>query len=383
MTGTGVLVLALAMIWACGSSSSDSPVTDAGVTVPVDAGTTIDAGGTDASTTTPVARLSVQGKDILGPDGKPIVLRGWNWGQWGTEQPQDAADNAAQGATIVRVPLRWWGDYPDGDDAYKDTDPGHIETGHLATLDKMIDDLAAAHVWVDLFFDSNCGQASVVHDTVVPCGTGTDGKPANFGNDPTMKAKLVEAWSFLANHYAGHAYIGMYEILAEPGFTCSGHAGCTDWTATPTFYASVLPTIRAQDPRTPVIVGPGGAYELKQIATALLAGEPNVIYTGDILSNGTVDSDVLAPALAFRDGANVPVFIQQVGIKKAAADAGAGAQQTLAALNAAGIGWTWWTYREPSAATNSGFAPYYKAKADTTWSVDQPWLDMIDGYFTR
>jgi hypothetical protein len=69
-------------------------------------------------------------------------------GAMGTEQPGDAADNAKQGATTVRLPLRWWGDYPDGDDARNDNDPGHVDQKHLALLDQEIDDLAAEHVWV-------------------------------------------------------------------------------------------------------------------------------------------------------------------------------------------------------------------------------------------
>src|SRR3954454_19522978 len=66
------------------------------------------AGRTDDGGAPPM-RLSVSGQEILDPSGTPIVLRGWNWGQWGTMQPQDAADNRAQGANVVRIPLRWWG----------------------------------------------------------------------------------------------------------------------------------------------------------------------------------------------------------------------------------------------------------------------------------
>src|SRR5438270_8239198 len=49
-------------------------------------------------------RLSVSGRQILDPARHPIILRGYNWGEWGTVQPQDAAENLAQGANSVRIP---------------------------------------------------------------------------------------------------------------------------------------------------------------------------------------------------------------------------------------------------------------------------------------
>ncbi len=79
-------------------------------------------------------RLSVSGANVLDPQGRPIVLRGYNWGQWGTVQPQDAADNVAQGANSVRIPLRWWGDWRDGVDSRDVASPGHIDPAHLAIL---------------------------------------------------------------------------------------------------------------------------------------------------------------------------------------------------------------------------------------------------------
>lgn len=374
---------------ACSDSDSGTAAgpaqPDAGPTPPArsDAGATTDSGVTspDSGVTSEVTRLSVSGKDVLDPSGQPIVLRGWVWGNWGTWQPQDAADNATQGATVVRVPLRWWGDYVDGDDARKDDAPGHIDPAHLKELDDTIDGITSQGLWVDLFFDSNCGQASIEHDTEQACGLGNDGQPANFANAPDMKQKYIELWSFLAEHYAKHPKIAMYELLAEPNMGCGSHGGCTDWSAIPKFYQDVIPAVRAKDPLTPVLVGPGGSYQMKSIATALITGVPNVIYTGDILSGGSANPDSLAPALQFRDAQNVPIFVQQVGVKKSDANATQSLNQTLTALNKAGIGWTWWTYREPHNPMGQGFAPYYKATGATEWSEDAAWLALVAGYF--
>nr|MBP7915473.1 hypothetical protein [Vitreoscilla sp.] len=39
------------------------------------------------------ARLTVSGSQLLTPDGKPIWLRGFNWGRWGTALPEDGLAN--------------------------------------------------------------------------------------------------------------------------------------------------------------------------------------------------------------------------------------------------------------------------------------------------
>src|SRR4051812_5069902 len=132
--GPAALLLLLGL--AC-SPASSGPV-DAGE--PPDGGTQQDAGipsclEVDAG---PVTRLSVRGSSILDERGQPVVLRGWNWGEWGSATEQDALDNAAQGATAVRLPLRWWGDYPAGMDAYDPSGPPYLDAARLCELDRTV-----------------------------------------------------------------------------------------------------------------------------------------------------------------------------------------------------------------------------------------------------
>jgi hypothetical protein len=336
-------------------------------------------GGTIDGGTTVAARLSVSGSQILDPSGKPILLRGWNWGQWGSVQPQDGADNSMQGANVVRIPLRWWGMYADASiDSRSDAAPGHIDPAHLTLLDATIKEATDNHLWVDLFVDSNCGQASVMNDTAAYCGIGSDGQPANFVNDAMSKQKFIELWEFLVKRYSNTPFIGMYEILPEPSFTCSTN-GCKDWTTAPTFYASVIPYLRAIDARTPILVGADGGYELKQIATAYMPNVPNLIYTGDILTNSTNTPTYITGAAGFRTQFNVPIFIQQVGLPKSDTNAAMNADMILSLLNGNGIGWTWWTYRETRSPNGLGFAPYWENNGP--WSEDSAWLNLITGRF--
>src|SRR5436190_19039986 len=55
-----------------------------------------------------VTRLRVEGENLVGPDGAPILLRGLNFGWWGEETEADAEEAKAMGANVVRLPLRWY-----------------------------------------------------------------------------------------------------------------------------------------------------------------------------------------------------------------------------------------------------------------------------------
>ncbi len=382
--GFTLALASLTVVASCSSSSSTSPdAADPADDAPPDvtSDVTSDAPPGDAPSEAIDApaiapRLTVSHEQILDPAGKPILLRGWNWGDWGTEQPEDASKNAAQGANAVRIPVRWWGGYPAWMNARDDASPGHMSPARLAELDHTIADAAAAHLWIILFLDSNCGQASPANDVVADCGTGADGLPANFMNDTKSRDAFFELWKFIAARYASAPYIGMYELLPEPNFGCKGGVGCSDWSVSNKFYASLLPIVRSVDPRTPVLVGPNGGYEMKQIETSFMPGTEGVIYTGNLLQHGASDPASVGVAKTFRAAHDVPVFIQQLGVPKSNATATDIVNRVMGELRDAGIGFTWWTYREPYSAGN-GFAPYY----GTPWKEDATWLALITSYF--
>lgn len=366
-----------------GGASDAGPPPDAGG--PTDAGSPPDAGtpipsclDVDAG---PFARLSVRGADILDPDGNPIVLRGWNWGEWGTATEQDAIDNHDQHATAVRIPVRWWGDYPAGMDAYDPSGPPYLDASRVCELDRTISWAVNHHLWVILFIDSNCGQGSLQRDTVAACGAVADGGPANFSNDPEMKQRFTASWAFLADRYKDVPFIGMYEILPEPNFTCGAHDACPDWSIFPAFYASIIPSVRAADPNAPILVGAGGGYDIGHIATAYIDGGSGIVYTGDLFEHAIRDPTSYPAVTNFRIQYDAPVFIQQIGIRKSS-DAGILVDDTLNQLNDGGIGWTWWTYRESNAPNGLGYAPWFKgSSSDGGWTLDQNWLELIDSHF--
>ncbi|OLB81368.1 MAG: hypothetical protein AUI14_03645 [Actinobacteria bacterium 13_2_20CM_2_71_6] len=305
-------------------------------------------------------RLAVSGPRIVDPAGHDIILRGYNWGQWGTVQPQDAADNVAQGANSVRIPLRWWGDWKDNVDSRADAAPGHIDPAHLAVLDQTIAWAAGHHLWVILFVDSNYGQ-------------GAGGQTDNFWTNPATKQHFIEVWQFLVARYAHTPYIGAYEILPEPN---PPGVGDVDVKA---FYDSVIPVLRRIDARTPVVVGPNRDYDLKRLTAAYSTVDKNIIYTGNYFIFDNALSRI-QDITAFVKQFNAPVYINQVGIPSGKPDSQAKARSVLAALNGDGIGWSWWTYRISGSSPDQHGIYYQDPNDRTKWIVKSDWLNLVGGY---
>jgi endo-1,4-beta-mannosidase len=328
-------------------------------------------GGCGGSPSTPAAdaaapppRLTIAGAQILDPSGQPLVMRGYNWGQWGTTQPEDAADNVQQGANAVRIPIRWWGVYKDGIDSRDDAAPGHIDPAHLAVLDQTMQWASDHHLWITLFVDSNNGQGA---------GDATNGDD-NFWTDAAMKQEFVEVWQFLVERYRDLPALAAYEILPEPRPTGVDNA------AVRAFYDSIIPTLRALDARTPIVVGGNHAYALHDLDDAFTTIDDKLIYTGDYFIFPDGDPlDRMHDISDFTAAHGAPVWINQVGVLTGDPCAMSMANQVLDGLDALDVGWAWWTYRElTTSADQHGI--YYSA-GDGSWIVKPDWLTFVDGFF--
>ncbi|WP_167978153.1 glycoside hydrolase family 5 protein [Lentzea indica] len=307
-------------------------------------------------------RLSVSGADVVDPSGRPIVLRGYNWGQWRTVQPQDPGDNVAAGANSVRIPLRWWGEWKDGVDS-RDPDPhnpSHINAEHLKLLDQTIERASAARLWITLFVDSDHGQ-------------GAGGRPDNFWTNPVMKQQFKEVWQFLVRRYKTAPYMGAFEILPEPQPIGEDDTGVKE------FYDEMIGVIRGIDRRTPIVVGPNDNYSCSHLEGAYTTADPKVIYTCNYF---IFDRPLNRIGLitGFRTKHTAPVWINQVGIESCDDDAKKKAREVLDAFKDNGIGWAWWTYR--ISGTNPCTHGIYYADPDAPdgWQVKKGWLELVNGY---
>lgn len=382
----------------------------------------VDMANADSPATAQAGRLSLRREHILDPNGAEIQLRGWNWGQWNTalagdlagqgypdarpDDPSDGRDARDQGANTVRILLRWWGKYGDKDqvdrfghpiDSREEPGTAHVSQRALTLLDFEIKEATRRGLWVVLAVDSNCGQESPADADSYCTDRGLE--HANFVNDHDMKTEFQEVWAYLADTYKTHDHIAMYEILPEPQFGCTGGAKNCNYDQVRSFYMDLIATIRNKDASTPILIGPGGGYSMKNIDRGFLPDpsgmNPNkLIYTANMLSGEAISMADLPAFTGFQSTHHVPVFVQQVGIDQSiVTDKNGNLDSTtyledvkavLHQLDLDGIGWTWWTYREQS-SNGKGYAPWYLSDAPDTWAlaVAPDMLGTISAYFTN
>ncbi|GAB1646331.1 hypothetical protein KRMM14A1259_67540 [Krasilnikovia sp. MM14-A1259] len=315
---------------------------------------------------------------------KPIVLRGYNWGEWDTAQfPKDPNENVAQGANSVRIPLRWWGDYKtSGVDSYDKTatTTGYIKPCHLQLLDETIKQAVDKHLWVILFVDSDNGQ-----------GSGAD-STNNFWN-PKNKDKrdqFKELWRFLTKRYQNTPYIGALEILPEPNLNTTGKdsPSLQDDSDVKSFYEEFIGVIRGIDRDTPIVVGPNDLYNIKRLNNVVTNVDDNIIYTGDYFIHDKAPLDRTQDLSEFQRTSNAPVWINQVGIESGATeDSDKGrrgeATQVLDDLNNKGIGWSWWTYRVRATRADTHGIYYVDPTDANKWIRKDKWYKLVGDHLQQ
>jgi endoglucanase len=274
------------------------------------------------------ARLTVEGKNIKTPDGNTIELRGVNWGWWETAQPQDAVEAIAMGANVIRMPFRWYFGGT-GSDIRQTGAPGNIKPGGLALLDQYIDWCVQQKIWVVLFAGSDLGA-----------GDSTE----NYWSNTSLRQEFIATWEFLADRYKNKPYIAAYELLSEPHPKKTVSA-----TQVLQFYEEIMTAIRKHDTLTPFMIGPNDHYDINLLEDIRSTKDPKIIYTFNyylptdyikpdkreqaglpIVSYPDTYTDfdgntvhltkdylvqILQPAIQFRNKYQVPVFVNQMGVR--------------------------------------------------------------------
>jgi len=327
--------------------------------------------------------LRVSGSQIVDLQGHPVMLRGMNWGRWGLAQPQDAADNVAQGANCVRIPLRWWGLYTSGVDGRQDGAwaTGGVDTAHLTILDQMVSWASQAGLWIILFVDSDCGQdGQQTPEEAAYCDPqGQFPGGHNFWSDADARARFIGVWKFVAERYRSTPHLGLFEPLPEPDPALASDADIQQ------FYVQVTDAIRSVAPGVPFLLG-ARSYDITRCAAAYDAAWKDVVYTGNLFVNtsGTQADNIAQLGVRaqflfdLRSARNVPVFVQQVGVQSGQDPGQAYLDAVLTLLTGNGVGFTWWLYRDN--ATTDGFGVTYQADGGS-WIVKTPVLEALESYF--
>jgi len=329
--------------------------------------------------------LSVRGSEIVDPSGRPILLRGWNWGHFGKAVETDAADNAAQGANAVRLPLRWWGYYTQkGIDSRDDsaTSTGGISPVLLKKLDDDIRWASNAHLWIVLFIDSNCGQRGMQNpENVAYCDPGKQYRDGhNFWTDPAARARFIQVWRFIANRYKDTPYIGLFEPLPEPGTPTTTPAQIKD------FYNEVMTAIRQVAPGIPFLIG-ANKYHTALAQSVYEPAWKDVVYTGNLFYRARgEDGGIpnfhrrLEQLTSLRSKHGVPIFVQQVGVRVGDDPEASSLKAVLQDLVDNRIGFAYWEYR---GSNHPGEYGVLYQQAGQGWKTNQAALAAISAAFRR
>ncbi len=346
---TVLLSLMGAALTACGGGGEPTP---APATLP---GPSLDKPPSAASVLP--ARLTLNGASMLTPQGKSIVLRGMNEGTWGKMQMADAATIAGQGANVVRVLIRWWGHYGRSEvDSRLDAGDGHFDPAHLSQFLKEVQWCLDAGLWVIPVIDSDCGQYGLQDaQTIAYCGSASYPGGHNFWTDTSQRKLFKQAWIHLASILKSYPRIAFYELLPEP----LGHHDASYATAVSEFYQELMAAIeeKAGDTRTPFLIGARDGYNITLCDEAYIGlqrWKNRVVYTGNLfIGTGQSKPDNIAnlerrldALVSMKTRRNVPVFIQQIGVRSIDDPTHFYLDAALKRVNAAGIGYTGWQWRQ-------------------------------------
>lgn len=343
---------------------------------------------------TDVVRLKVSGKDLLTPEGKPIQLNGLNWGWWDTALPGDAEQAVTMSANVIRMPFRWYFG-GQGSDIRQTGAPGNIKPEGLLQLDQYIDWCIKQKLWVILFAGSDQGA-------------GDAGE--NYWTNPELRQEFIDTWKFLVLRYKDKPYIAAYEILSEPHPRKPATGEDVKL-----FYEDLIAEIRKIDAKTPLMIGANDHYDINLMEEVLTAADNNVIYTfnfylptdyikpdkreeaglpivsypgtytdfegHEVTLNKNYLATVLQPALDFRQKHNVPILVNQVGVRSRCP----GHLQYMTDVGDLffdnQVPFTYWTFRTRDDETQYGL--YWYDKDLDIYVVKQDQFDLLANIFSR
>lgn len=301
------------------------------------------------------ARIVISGKDIF-VNGSKFMPKGMSEGTWGKMKIlTDPGLMVTWGANHCRILIRGMGKYGGiqppslgSVDSYRESAGaagGYFLPENFAQFASEVQALVDAGIWVAIAYDTNCGQnGNQDSDMVTYCtfdGGGGARTGVNFfmtGDADTARAqasvyikeRFKAGWRFLAAYFKNVPRIIWYEVMPEPMGNDLGIYGDAGWDAVLTaFYVELMDEIDTVDGRTPFCIGPRIAYKVDNIDEAYLPAGTyprfvnRVVYTGNIFFrvNGTeaqnkADWDSrLQSALDMRTARNVPVYINQCGVR--------------------------------------------------------------------
>lgn len=193
-------------------------------------------------------RLSIQGRTLLDPQGRPVRLRGVNVDGLDV---QDGALIAGQfNMNTVRLRITY-------SKETRANTPSGFRDDYLAQIDDWVEAARAHGLWMVLEMRAS-DAFSTDPDFYDTRKTGGCAATVTFERCPNF-GHYRRAWRALAERYRGTDYIAGYGLLAEPSADKTGAADPVRTLVD--FQTALMDEISRVDQRTPFFVGPNYNYD--------------------------------------------------------------------------------------------------------------------------
>lgn len=265
-------------------------------------------------------RMRRDGPNLI-KDGKPFVMRGFNWGH-GPWLPGDGAVDASLGANNVRIIARSWGFYnpPEAEGLQLGT-MGNWNPAYLARLKLRILDAKQAGLTVTLARDSQCGQNGNQDSTQTAYCT-LNGHPGQ--NFYTPDGQVMRAAYTASNKTLARVFRGLVDIF-EPAVEqnpADGYPGVYTQDDINQLYKEQMVAWLEEDPYMIFALG-GVSYNHSHIQNCVQGisyPTDQIVLTCNYLdsimsSSSTTFEDAVGDATVARKKTGFPVYSDQAGIQ--------------------------------------------------------------------
>ncbi len=302
--------------------------------------------------------LKVEG-DHLTASGKPIHLRGINWGWWhlsGTVySAADMLHVAGWGGNVVRLAFSY-------NDLETEADPPAWNETGFAQLDEVVR-------WA-----RSCGVYVILDLHVVPGGQSTQPYCDHGRNliwtDAKSQAHYLALWQEIARRYRDQPEVAAYELMNEPETK----------QPTPEMLRRIdqraIDAIRGIDPNKIIVIGGDHGSGAHALVAAMKMPDPNILYTFHWYEGADADHAKIAltddafragmaSALAFAHQFHVPVWVGEFGCEAHDKDyQSRWVRTSINAFEEQDFEWTYWNDRETSDPNGMGLHPEGPGGAD-------------------
>ncbi len=289
------------------------------------------AAATSQSSSSDPPRLTIQGTQLLTPDGRPIRLRGFNLLWWVPPTARDVTDIKELGANCVRYQFGY-------------IPRGRFDPHQLRWLKRHVQLATSQGLWV----------IPNVH-TFIP-REGSDG--ADVWTSPDVQREFLDMWEYVLNELKDEPFIAAWEPINEP------HA--VDRKRLAPWYREIIPHFRRIDPHTPLVVEGAEYSGAEELLDHLKLDDPSTIYSFHFYHpheythmRHPPDKSVLeypgrwgrialaqrmATAIRFRDRYQVPVFCGEWGVMTGAPGYQQWMHDVAGLLEEYELPWTHWAW---------------------------------------